>query len=387
MGPRSDARQRFLEPAGLDRPAAPHPGQRLAGRSRGAVLHRDHRRGLHSAVHHAGRRRPDFRPDGADLCLRPGGRADRDLHGHAMSCFADRPGAARGSRDHRRAQAARRLYAGAALVAGPAQVHRRDRADLPRRVGLRRIAPGLGIPADARRGQSVDSRHHAADHLAGSRHADREQDPRHHAAPSRSHHRGVAARPARRRQRCGGLLQCGILRAAQAVRSMAHRLDQGEADRRIANRIRQRVRRHRFQFLAIYPGQRRGRIVRRQRRQFGKNHRAGPRHAGADRQGRHARNGASAGHYRSRRVLGARPAEFEHPGRSRQGGALWAQRQRRQQCRASGAGRRRGDQSAGGRPPIRRRGAAGAASFARTSTTCAISRSACRRPRATPISR
>ncbi len=79
---------------------------------------------------------------------------------------------------------------------------------------------------------------------------------------------------------------------------------------------------------------------------------------GADRQGRHARNGASAGHHRSRRVLGARPAESEYQGRSRQSGALRAQRQRRQQCRASGAGRRRGDQSVGGRPPIRRRGAA-----------------------------
>ncbi len=167
-------------------------------------------------------------------------------------------------------------------------IHRRDRAELSRRIGLRRIAPRLGIPADARGRQSVDPRQHAADHLAGSRHADREQDPRNPASPSRSRYRSVAARSARRRQRCGGLLQRRILRAAQAVRSMAHRLDQGEADRRTANRVRQRVRRHRFQLLAIYPGQRRGRAVGGQRRQLGKNHRAGPRDAGADRQGRHA---------------------------------------------------------------------------------------------------
>ena len=166
VGPRSDARQRFLEPAGLDRPAAPHHGERLAGRSRGAVLHRDHRRGIHSAVHHAGRRRPDFRSDGANLCLCPGGRADRHVHSHAMSRLAHRPGADRGSRDHRRTQAARRLYAGAALVAGQPQHHRRDRTDLSCRFGIYRIAPRLRIPADARGRQSVDSRHHAADHIA-----------------------------------------------------------------------------------------------------------------------------------------------------------------------------------------------------------------------------
>ena len=137
--------------------------------------------------------------------------------------FADGPGACRGSRDRRRARLARRLYAGAALVAAQRKFTVAIGLDLPRRVGLPRIAPRQRIPADARRGQSVDSRHHAADHIAGSRHADRQQDPRNSPAPSRSHHGRVAARPARRRQRCGGFLQCGILRAAQAVRRMADR--------------------------------------------------------------------------------------------------------------------------------------------------------------------
>ena len=174
-------------------------------------------------------------------------------------------------------------------------------------------------------------------HIARSRHADRQPDPRNSAAPSRSHHGGLAAWPARQWQRCGRLLQCRILRAAEAVRRMAGGLDQGEADRRTAGRIRQRIRRHRLQFLAIYPGQCRGRTVGRQRRQLGQDHRARSRDPGADRQGGDARNGAGAGHHRPRRVLGARPAQSEHHGRSREGGALRAERQRRQQCRAGRA--------------------------------------------------
>ncbi len=76
MGRRSDTLRRFFRHAGLDRPAAAHSGQRAAGRQSGVLLHRDHRRRLHPAVHHAGRRRPDLRSDGADLCLRAGRRAD-----------------------------------------------------------------------------------------------------------------------------------------------------------------------------------------------------------------------------------------------------------------------------------------------------------------------
>ena len=88
---------------------------------------------------------------------------------------------------------------------------------------LPRLAARQRIPADAGGRQSVDPRHDAADDLAGSRHADRQQDARNSAAPSRSHHRGLAARPSRQRQRRGGVLQCRVLRAAEAVRRMAAR--------------------------------------------------------------------------------------------------------------------------------------------------------------------
>ena len=114
--------------------------------------------------------------------------------------------------------------------------------------------------------------------------ADRQPDPRDSAALSGSHHRGLAAWPARRRQRCGGLLQCRVLRAAQAVRPVAAECDQGKADQGTAGRIRQGVRRHRFQFLAIHPGQCRGGTVGRQRRQLGQDHRTRSRDAGTDRQ-------------------------------------------------------------------------------------------------------
>ena len=56
-------------PGGLDRPAAPDLHQRPADRQGGLFLDRHHRRGVHSAVHHAGRRGPDLQPDGADLRL------------------------------------------------------------------------------------------------------------------------------------------------------------------------------------------------------------------------------------------------------------------------------------------------------------------------------
>ena len=75
-GERSRARR-------VDRPAAPDLRQRAAGRQGGVLLDRHHRRGLRSAVHHAGRRGPDLRPDGAHLRLCAGRRADRDFHGHA----------------------------------------------------------------------------------------------------------------------------------------------------------------------------------------------------------------------------------------------------------------------------------------------------------------
>ena len=77
-----------------------------AGRQGDLLLHRDHRRRLHAAVHHAGRRGPDLRPDGAHLWLCAGRRADRHLHRHAG---ADVLPAARGcqrSRDDRGAAVA-----------------------------------------------------------------------------------------------------------------------------------------------------------------------------------------------------------------------------------------------------------------------------------------
>ena len=113
---------------------------------------------------------------------------------------------------------------------------------------------GSEFPADTRRRQPVDSRVDAFDAIARGGYAGREPDPGNSAAPSRGHHGGLATRPPRQRQRCGGVLQCRVLRAAEAVRGMDGRVDQGEAHRAISGRIFREIRRHQLQFLAVHPG-------------------------------------------------------------------------------------------------------------------------------------
>ena len=175
LGRRSDRHRTSIERPDMDRSAAADPDQRFASRQGGVVLHRDHRRGLHPAVHHAGGRGPDLRSDGANLCLRAGGSAAGDIHGDAVSRFAAAPGARQRSRDDRRAQFAPGLHACAALVAEQQAGHDCDRTGLPRRQRLPRLAPRQRVPADARRRQFVDSRVDAADPVARSGHADRER--------------------------------------------------------------------------------------------------------------------------------------------------------------------------------------------------------------------
>ena len=53
LGSRSHAHLRSVERPGLDRSAAAHPDQCAADRPGGVFFDRDHRRGVHSAVHHA----------------------------------------------------------------------------------------------------------------------------------------------------------------------------------------------------------------------------------------------------------------------------------------------------------------------------------------------
>ena len=84
-----------------------------------------------------------------------------------------------------------------------------------------RPAAGTGIPAQARGRQSVDSRHPAADHLAGNRQRLCQRDAQADPQPPRSGIGGVAARPPRRRHRRGRPVQRRVLRAAQAGRRMA----------------------------------------------------------------------------------------------------------------------------------------------------------------------
>ena len=92
--------------------------------------------------------------------------------------------------------------------------------------------PRARIPAESGGGQFLDPRHHAALDLArGGQRLRQPHAPRHQEL-SRGRHRRLAARPARRRHRRDRLLQRRVLRAAEAVRPMAGRGRQGEADRR-----------------------------------------------------------------------------------------------------------------------------------------------------------
>ena len=59
-----------------------------------------HHRGVPAAVHHAGRRGPDLRPDGAHLCLRADRRGDRHLHHHAGAVVDPAARQGEGGRDH-----------------------------------------------------------------------------------------------------------------------------------------------------------------------------------------------------------------------------------------------------------------------------------------------
>ncbi len=113
---RSDPR-RSRQPR-LDRPLAYYLRQHLASGQGGVFLHRGHRRGVRAVVHHAGRRGPDFQPDGAHLRLRAVRRVAGDLHGHAGAGLHSASRAYRGNRNDCRPGAALGLFAAAALVAG-----------------------------------------------------------------------------------------------------------------------------------------------------------------------------------------------------------------------------------------------------------------------------
>ena len=127
-----------------------------------------------------------------------------------------------------------------------------------------RAAAGAGIPAQAGRRQSVDSRHAAADHLAAGgqrlRQRDAQDDPR----ASRSGIGGVAARTPGRRHRRRRPVQRRVLRAPEAQQRMARHPRQGRTDRGIAGAVAGQIPGRRIQLLAISAGQRLGGGVGRQ---------------------------------------------------------------------------------------------------------------------------
>ena len=284
----------------LDGATTRHFCQRAAGRQGCVFYGGDHSHRVRAAVHDAGRRRPDLRADGPHLWLCVGRCAARHLHGDAGSGGAVASQAYRGDRNYHRSRAAAELHAGASLGAGNLRiavivgcVFLASSVAAASRLGSE-FLPALEegnfwIRAAMPSTMSLD---------AGT--AATAQDARNPAATSGSHHRGVAAWPPRQRQRCLAVLQCRVVRPAQAVRRMAGRTYQGKADGTVAEGIQRGIARHRVQLLPIYPGQCRGSPVGRQGRQFGQDCRAESGDTGVAGNPGDGRDGQGPGRRRSR---------------------------------------------------------------------------------------
>ncbi len=207
------------------------------------------------------------------------------------------------------------------------------------RRGVRGALARPRVPAQTRGGQSLGPRDVSAVGVArGQRHV-REPHARADEPLSRSADGGLAARPAGRRHRRDRLLQCRILRAAQALRNLALGRRQGKAHAGHDARAAAAVSRRGLQFLAIHPGQRRGGGVRGEGREFRQGVRQRPGDAGENRGRGRGRARQGAGHRGSRRAALARAADHPHRRGPRPRGALWARAGRRQ-CRGADRDRR-----------------------------------------------
>ena len=128
-----------------------------------------------------------------------------------------------------RARLAADLRAGARVRARQPH-HRLCRSRIDRAVGDRGHAfAGPGVPAQARGRQSLGSRDIPPIRLARGQRRLCESHAGVDEQVSGGSDGGLAAWPAGRRHRCDRFLQCGVLRAAQAVRHLARRDRQGKA--------------------------------------------------------------------------------------------------------------------------------------------------------------
>ena len=365
----------------LDQPAAPDLHQRAAGGQGDPVLRRHHGRGFRAAVHHAGRRGPDLRPDGAHLRLCAGGRPDRDLHDHAR-CWPRflLPEQVKEVETIVVRGAAPALYAGAALGAGPSRDHgRRSAWSFCVVTGL--LAPRLGsefLPA-----------------LEEGNFWIRASMP-----PTMS----LGSRRRRRPARCAR--SCCAIPEVITVVSQHGRPDngsdaspfsnvelfvplkpfdewpQGLTKEKLIERAPGGIRRANcpasvFNFsqyiqdnveeaISGVKGANSVKIIGPEPRTCWS---SSPTQV-------QRRDGAGEGRHRSRHLPRPRPAEPEHQGRPRQGRALRPEHRRRQHRHPGRPGRRRGDHGAGRRPPVQPDRSATRRSTATASTRSATSRSA-----------
>ena len=151
-------------------------------------------------------------------------------------------------------------------------------------------------------------------------------------------------------------------------------------------KLNSRIHRHRFQLLAVHPGQHRRGGVGREGREFGQDVRPRSRRAGAAVEIAQDRACQGAGRRQPGGVQPARPAQSRGADRSRQGGALRLLGRRHQHGGAGGDRRPGGDARLRGRDQLRARPCGWRRAIATTSTPSARSRSPCRTAirRATP---
>ena len=157
FGPDPTTRPHSATQPRMDRPPADDPDQRDAGGQGHFFLGAHHRGRFRAAVHDAGDRGPNLRPDGANLRLRPGRGLGRHLHDHARARVLLSSRAREGSRDDGRPLPAPFLQSRVAFCAGQPRPHRRARRCLSRCRCVPWSAAWQRIPPAPRRGQFLDS--------------------------------------------------------------------------------------------------------------------------------------------------------------------------------------------------------------------------------------
>ena len=171
----------------------------------------------------------------------------------------------------------------------------------------------------------MDPRHHATDNILGGWHADREQNPRNTSElpPEVVTVVSQHGRPDNGSD-AAGFNNAEFFVPLKPFEEWPPNLTKENLVDELQTRFAKEFVGVGFNFLAIYPGQRRGGLVRCKRRQFGEDHRPRFGDAEIDLPAGDARDGKCRRCDGSSKSSSSWPAEFKHQSGSRQGCPLWA---------------------------------------------------------------